>query len=178
MNNYFFINLPLRQGDAVVDNRAGGRVAAVGKDPGVDPLGHDEEGHAPSVRAVHLSQLFLDHGDLVLTHVRDLSITDAVTVDDDPGGKVLVIGVLVLAQRLHQIQANLVAQLLTSLVGSHDGEKATDAVVQRGHQAAVREAFVHCVVTHVKAHEHGALHWHFNRPRRTTHLEINKQCPD
>ena len=77
--------VPLRKGDAVVNDRTGGRVAVVralhGVEPAVDPLVDDDEGELR--RHLQIREDLPDACDLSLLHVADLPLANAVAVDDN-----------------------------------------------------------------------------------------------
>ena len=158
---------PLRQRHDVVHHGSGrrvdGRASVVDlEEPGVDPLGDDDEGEL-RVHVVLLEQA-LDGGNLHLLDLRNLSVAHSVPIDDDSPRKAAVVRA-VLVQGVGQTHLHLAQQLLVVSMHGAGGGEPSKSRVQCGHDGPHGQAPLVGIVVRVVSHNHGVFHRHLHRPR-------------
>merc|ERR1719357_1259985 len=166
--------VPFRLGDNIVYNGAAvniARLAVHGKELGVDPLADDHVGELHTFQSLHLEAL-LDGGNLVVQYIRDLTITNTISVHDHPLRR-LPIDLDVLPQSLGDGWHHVVSHLAHPVVNVSRRDKPCEVLVEGGHQRACRIVLVQGVVVGVVAQYHGVLHGDVDSPGLTPHLTVH-----
>ena len=170
--------LPLGQSHHVVDHGTAGRVGWLAsglEEPGVDPLTDDNVGelqlllvdpsHTETILGKekyheeenHSRLAHLDGLELVVHHVVDLTVTDSVPVEDDPGWK-LSVDVLEPSEHLGDAGEEVIVQLLGG-VGVHISTRHPlgEGLIHRGHHGPHTPPLLSRVMVGVVPDDHGVL---------------------
>merc|ERR1719158_1167312 len=168
----------LGQGDHVVYHGPAGGVAgdlAVHlHHPRVDLLVHNDVGELHLV----LGQPSLGHagengGDLVIDHVLDLTITNAISVDDNSARK-MTIKFIVLPKSFGNGWTHVVVELLGGVgVKVGDADVLGHGVVHAGHHGPHRPPLLDGVMIRVLADDHGVSQRHLDGPGFSPQLAVH-----